>query len=165
MRLYAAATLVLAGLVGPAADAQLRRSPPAPADNSALIAATAEAAVGCAVAATPTGVDGARFGNSSEWVATSEPLGFRHSSLPIIITFPAEAGAPARRCLVEATLASQGDQAQLAAALGVLLPGPPQVEDDRTLWRIGRSPNGRSLLMVRDPAGLQPVIRFTGIAF
>lgn len=163
----AALRLCIASLiaVGFPALAQDRRAPVPEPTNTALITATAEAAVGCAVAANMQAVDRTQFAGASEWQANDELPGFRHNSLPISITVLDAQSDVGPRCIVNATLASQYDQSQLATALRVLLPGQPVSDDNGVLWRIGRSPNGRSLLMVRDEVRDQPEIRFVGAGF
>lgn len=163
MRALARLAMVAFAAVGVPASAQ-PSSPPS-ATNPALIAATLEAAVGCAVAAGPESIDRGRFEGSADWLADVQLPGFRHASMPIAITFVPALDAAPTRCEVRATLASQEDQRQMALALRVLLPQPPVDQDGGELWRFGRSPNGRSLFMVRDAVRPQPEIRFVGMAF
>jgi hypothetical protein len=151
--------------VGSPAHAQDARAPVPEPTNTALITATAEAAVGCAVAASVQGVDSAGFTEAEGWRADPQLPGFRHSSLPVSITVTQAQSGVGPRCVVNATLASQYDQRQLATALQVLLPGQPVNHDSGVLWRFGRSPNGHSLLMVRDEVRAQPEIRFVGAGF
>lgn len=152
-------------LVALPAAGQERRTPPREADNAQLIATTAEAAVGCAVAAGPDGVDAQRFAGSDEWIAEAQPPGYRHRTLPIVISLLPDGDGIVRRCVVNSTLASQNDQDQLALALQVLIPQQPVDHDGGMIWRFGRSPSGRSLHMVRDPANARPQILFVGAAF
>lgn len=151
--------------VGSPAFAQDRRAPVSEPTNATLIADTAEAAVACALAATVQGVEITRFAEDSEWQADAQLPGFRHISNPISVTVIQTQPDVAPQCIVNATLASQYDQSQLATALRVLLPGQPVSDDSGVRWRIGRSPNGRSLLMVRDEVRAKPEIRFVGAGF
>ena len=151
--------------VGSPAFAQDQGAPVPEPTNAALIADTAEAAVACAVAATVQGVEITHFSEDSEWQADAQLPGFRHVSNPISVTVTQAQPDVVPKCIVNATLVSQYDQNQLATALRALLPGQPVSDDSGVLWRIGHSPNGRSLLMVRDEVRPQPEIRFVAAGF